>query len=599
MKKVIEDKLSSEKKSDMKKRICIFVFYDKDGIVDDYVRYLLSELKKVISELVILVNGNIRKEEKSKLKDFSPEVYYRDNSGLDAGAFKEALTDLVGWKHLQNYDSLLLVNDTFYGPFFPFSKMFDEMDGRGLDFWGITESYPTLTWKARNKTGIYNKHLQTYFLVIQKRMFLDQRFMDYWDNLPVYSDFENVVANHESRFTSVFESYGFRSGAYVDTSFTQKDDPEFNINPYAMLPSHLIEYEHCPILKRKIFSIGEEIYLGQSNQLECINAINYIEKNTAYDTDMIYRNLARVYSRRDLESNLGLNFYQLKNNRFTFSRDESSFELIVLVNDPYFLKVIFRHIEGISGKIKIITSDKVIIEKIQTLNKDNIQLLSGQDEYQLLVKALATDGSLFEYLGVLNTLIYNARFYSYSLECLEKDLRLLFDNEERINSIINEFNSHNYLGFFFSSVFGKMKKINVTKSERNELQKILQIRSNEIEEANAYYFPSAFWFRTIMISYKNNKYDLIKWSWLDIVIILIAESIRNSYIGYTLTDYEDLVYSRMLFSTKNSKNPLYKEVSVRIFLLNKVKTHISMETKKKIKKYTPAFILKMLEKQSH
>ena len=68
MKKVIEDKLSSEKKSDMKKRICIFVFYDKDGIVDDYVRYLLSELKKVISELVILVNGNIRKEEKSKLK---------------------------------------------------------------------------------------------------------------------------------------------------------------------------------------------------------------------------------------------------------------------------------------------------------------------------------------------------------------------------------------------------------------------------------------------------------------------------------------------------------------------------------------------------
>lgn len=43
-------------------RIAIFSFYDSEGIVYDYVKYYLNELKKNIVRLVIVLNGKISRE---------------------------------------------------------------------------------------------------------------------------------------------------------------------------------------------------------------------------------------------------------------------------------------------------------------------------------------------------------------------------------------------------------------------------------------------------------------------------------------------------------------------------------------------------------
>ena len=41
------------------KRCAIFLYYDKQGIVDDYVIYLLNDLNKNIDKLLIVCNGTI------------------------------------------------------------------------------------------------------------------------------------------------------------------------------------------------------------------------------------------------------------------------------------------------------------------------------------------------------------------------------------------------------------------------------------------------------------------------------------------------------------------------------------------------------------
>jgi rhamnosyltransferase len=44
------------------KRLGIFCFFEKDGIVDQYVEYLICDLKKNLEKLVVVINGDIRNE---------------------------------------------------------------------------------------------------------------------------------------------------------------------------------------------------------------------------------------------------------------------------------------------------------------------------------------------------------------------------------------------------------------------------------------------------------------------------------------------------------------------------------------------------------
>ena len=41
------------------KRVAIYFFFDKDGIVDRYVKTVLTDLKRNIDRLIVVVNGNL------------------------------------------------------------------------------------------------------------------------------------------------------------------------------------------------------------------------------------------------------------------------------------------------------------------------------------------------------------------------------------------------------------------------------------------------------------------------------------------------------------------------------------------------------------
>ena len=68
------------------KRLCIFSFYDKDGFVDDYVFYLLKQIKVNTASLIIVVNGFIQDCFTGELDGIADSVIYRENKGFDAGA---------------------------------------------------------------------------------------------------------------------------------------------------------------------------------------------------------------------------------------------------------------------------------------------------------------------------------------------------------------------------------------------------------------------------------------------------------------------------------------------------------------------------------
>ena len=119
------------------KRICLFSFYDQRGIVDDYVIYFLQKLAEFVGEIVFYSNGPLSRDSEISLHGIVTDTIIRPNFGYDVLAYKEGLEKITFNEH-GLYDEVLMVNHTCYGPIFPFSELFYEMDNRPCDFWGIT-----------------------------------------------------------------------------------------------------------------------------------------------------------------------------------------------------------------------------------------------------------------------------------------------------------------------------------------------------------------------------------------------------------------------------------------------------------------------------
>ena len=120
----------------MMKRIGIFLLYDTKGRVYEYVEYLLQQIRPCLEELVIVSNGFLLEESREALHKYTPKILERPNVGFDAAGWREGMLEYCGMDYIRDFDELVLFNDSFFGPFYPFQKIFDEMDARDIDFIG-------------------------------------------------------------------------------------------------------------------------------------------------------------------------------------------------------------------------------------------------------------------------------------------------------------------------------------------------------------------------------------------------------------------------------------------------------------------------------
>ena len=175
-----------------KKRLIIFVFYDKEGIVDNYVRYYIKSLMEVADRFIIISNTSLDKKNQDLLMEYTQEVYVRSNQGFDMGAYKYVLENVLDLDEINTYDEIVLSNDTCYGPLVPFSHIFAKMETRVADFWGIDyqENGPfsclTSNFLVFRKNVI--PELLTYFVgrVNNSELFIEN----------VYAIFECGLFNH-------------------------------------------------------------------------------------------------------------------------------------------------------------------------------------------------------------------------------------------------------------------------------------------------------------------------------------------------------------------------------------------------------------------
>lgn len=241
------------------KRVGLFCFYDHQGIVSEDVLYLLDELRRNLSYLAIIVNGEVKDPE--ELKKYADTMICRTNTGFDAGAYKYALQDECIFTEIENSDELILCNDTFFGPFIPFRDIFVQMESDDCDFWGLNLS-----------VSGFEDFLQSYFLVFRSTVLRSGAVYSFFDNniSEDTDDIGQVLFMFERDLMRFMQERGFRKG-----SFSAQRHHIFRE------PDGSVILDRLPLLKKK--ALQENYY----DEGKIIPTLRWIYENTKYPVDLI------------------------------------------------------------------------------------------------------------------------------------------------------------------------------------------------------------------------------------------------------------------------------------------------------------------------
>ena len=221
------------------KRLGVFNPKEKTDIAQDYVSYLHKSLL-----------------------NFTEKIIRAEEFGADINR--------------DEYDEIVIFDDSVFGPLFSLDKIFSEMAGRDCDLWHITPH-------------------DDYFIVLRKSFFMKPAFLE-------------MLARDSFNFSAMLrnlsETIIFKSAAYINLAGLLHEDDEHDHG--LVSPCTLIKNYGLPFLKKEIFS--QRINLSFSMREEIKEAFKFIEKSTDYEIDLIWRYIIKNFNMIDIKRNLSLNY---------------------------------------------------------------------------------------------------------------------------------------------------------------------------------------------------------------------------------------------------------------------------------------------------
>lgn len=263
------------------KRLLIYVHYNKSNSLAEYVEYQLKKITPLFERVVLVTNSQVSAKDKTRLSGLSTDYLQRENIGFDFAAWRDGL-NLVGWKELNKYSSVTLMNDTCFGPIYPMGVVYEKMERQNVDFWGITDHGISKDgMPGTNKSIPY--HIQSYMMVYNKNVIKSEVFKNFWESVKDHKEVHKVIQQYETRLTGVLNKADFNSGVYFDTiSYSKKNSVE-NIKNYSEFLPLILLQNQVPLIKIKSF-----LHTPQENIL------NYISNSSVYDIGLIKIHLTHL-----------------------------------------------------------------------------------------------------------------------------------------------------------------------------------------------------------------------------------------------------------------------------------------------------------------
>jgi lipopolysaccharide biosynthesis protein len=268
--------------------LVLFAHFDPQGIVDPYVVYYLEALHS-LGAAIIFVSGSptLTPESVAPIKSLCAGAYTRRTLSLDFGSSHLAWCILRqgGWR-LDQFDRLVLANDSVFGPLFPIHEMWSSF--HGADMYGAIES------------AEHMPHLQSFFLAwdlnSRTRPFLN----DFWNGFQYVIDKNVLIRRYEIGLSKRARSAGLRvkplvSIADIEATYGHSSAhqwaskfarPDTNHTLYYW--DGLIEHLRFPFLKTVLPRYNAPWHDSMA-QLR-----TFIQQHTSYPYELIRSNVERL-----------------------------------------------------------------------------------------------------------------------------------------------------------------------------------------------------------------------------------------------------------------------------------------------------------------
>lgn len=264
-----------------KKRAAFFCYFSEAGTIDNNTKTLIWDLKKNVEYIAVIVNGHLH--EKEFFREQADILIERENIGYDAGAYKSALEREEIKNVLCQVDSLIFCNSSFYGPFIPFQKIFEIMDKRKVDFWGIANK------ESEKGTGVVSQ-IQSYFLCFNKPILENGELFYFFSNYvyPQELDYRDVCLVFENGLFLYLTQKGYSYDAW-----SKKVRSDIYSNPYGTLA-----IDNIIVLKKKVFS--DAFYVDYRAK----KSLQYVQEKYKYDISGIISDVNENYGRNLSEDSI-------------------------------------------------------------------------------------------------------------------------------------------------------------------------------------------------------------------------------------------------------------------------------------------------------
>ena len=182
--------------------LIVFVHYNAKNLYDDYVDYYLDALMSIQEEkqLIFVSTSKLPKDTHKQLQDKNIKIIERKNEGYDFYSYKLAIKSV----NTKKFSSILICNDSAFGPFFELNTIYKSMQSINGDIIGLT--------KSTEETY----HLQSYFILFKNSVIHSQAFQKFWEQVGIISDRSKVIETYELGLSKFFIKHQFKLNVFCN-----------------------------------------------------------------------------------------------------------------------------------------------------------------------------------------------------------------------------------------------------------------------------------------------------------------------------------------------------------------------------------------------
>lgn len=177
----------------MTERLAILAQFDPAGGLPAHVRLHLEGLRPAVDRLVLVSNSPLDPVSMTEAEALCDKVLTRANTGWDFAAWRDALAG----EDTARFDRVILTNSSVVGPLYPLAPIFEAMEARAPDLWGMVLS--------KNK----GTHLQSYFLSAAAHVVASDAWVRFWRGVENHDDKMRVIRAYEIGFSRTMRDAGF------------------------------------------------------------------------------------------------------------------------------------------------------------------------------------------------------------------------------------------------------------------------------------------------------------------------------------------------------------------------------------------------------